>query len=93
MAKFHFRSDVLTVSKSGRKSTGLRVVLENVIFLKPLFLQPGIKFFEGCEGDVGNFEAAPVHVNGRGVTVNVGGAEGVYVLSVLSISAEGSMLV
>lgn len=93
MAKFHYGSNVLTISKSGRKSTCLRVVLQDVIFLKPLLLQPGVKFFKGCEGDVGNFEAAPVHVDGRRVAVDVGGAEGVHILSVLSISAEGSMLV
>ena len=58
-----------------------------------MLLQPGVKFFEGCEGDVGNFEAAPVHVDGRRVAIDVGGAQGVYILPVLSISAEGSMLV
>lgn len=54
-----------------------------------MLLQPGVEVFEGGEGDVGDFEAAPVHVDGRGVAVDVGGAEGVDVLAVLAVSVEG----
>ena len=52
-------------------------------------LQPGVELFGGSEGDGGDCEAAPVHVDGRGVAVYVGGAEGVDVLAVLAVSGEG----
>ena len=65
------------------------MVLENVIFLQPLLLQPGVEVLEGREGNGGEFEAAPVHVDGRGVAVDVGGAEGVDVLAVLAVSVGG----
>ena len=45
--------------------------------------------FGGREGDGGDCEAAPVHVDGRGVAVYVGGAEGVDVLAVLAVAGEG----
>ena len=60
---------------------------EQDLLLVPALHQPRVKGFGGGERDVGEAEAAPVHVDrGLGVAFKVGGAEGEDVLAVLSFS-------
>lgn len=72
-----------------REPPRLSVMFEDIILLQPLLLQPCVELFGSGEGNGGYAEAAPVHVDGRGMAVYVGGAEGIDVLAVLAGAGEG----
>ena len=60
------------------------------LLLVPPRHQPGVEVFQRREGDVGDFEAPPVHVDGGlRVPFEVGGAEGEDVLAVLAFAVGG----
>ena len=66
------------------------MLFQQRLLLVPPLQQPGVEVVGSRERDVGDVEAAPVHVDGGlGVALEVGGAEGEDVLAVLSFSVAG----
>lgn len=80
------------VALVGGEAAVLDIVLDEVFFFLPAGAQPAVEGFRGGEGDGGDGEAAPEHVDGfGGAALEVGGAEGEDVLAVGAAAEEGGI--